>query len=341
MPNLNHRFRSAKGEKMKKLLILMVAIMLPNMANADGQCARYYVEETCSSSYTYTVYGNTDNASTSTTKCFGLYENMTPIGSTTPVWTLNRHVKVITSLTCKTGYSRTSAGTLSMCMDDPTGDNTQSLTYYKCVCADQYVWNLDWASYNVAIERQSGTLYNCGSSSTVYQYRCASGYYSASGNATMLSLAEVDCVSCSSTCGVGHTTGVAGATSYEQCRAPAATEFTDDVGTFEYSTACCCDDTCDAKCGGGQSCASHSDCASGSCLAGCCVSINCGTGGTACITDDDCPLLKPTCTNGCCTRSGSIGTLTCTIGSAGFCLSDSDCDSGSCDTSTNCCGLSL
>ena len=209
---------------MKKLLILMVAIMLPNMANAAGQCARYYVAETCSSSYTYTVYGNTNNASISTAKCFGLYENMTPIGSTTPVWTLNRHVKVITSLTCNTGYSSTSAGTLSMCMDDSTGDRTQSLTYYKCVCADQYVWNLDWASYNVATERQSGTLYNCGTSSTVYQYRCASGYYSASGNATMLSLADVDCVSCSSTCGVGHTTGVAGATSYEQCRAPAATD---------------------------------------------------------------------------------------------------------------------
>ena len=133
---------------------------------------------------------------------------------------------------------------------------------------------------------------------------------------------------------VGHTS-VAGATSHAQCRAEASVTLDDGLGTFEYTTACCCYTTCDEQCDSGKSCLSNADCLDGICSGGCCVALNpCGML-SQCTSDSDCPGLQ-TCNEGCCGLGGTI--LTCARGTENYCDSNSDCDYGAtCNTSTNCC----
>ena len=348
---------------MKKLLILMVAIMLPNMANAalDGACAAYWSETSCVSGYTYTMYGSTENSTSATTKCFNVLLPMAGGGTFQ-----SGRAKVVTNVVCASGYTKKYVNVTNNICDNYDQSTQIELSYYECACSNTVTWGT-WVAYGTGLERKQGTSTSCttGATTTVYRYRCAAGYYSESGIAEVGKPLDItclqcptnaatcaagsttftcnagyyrfgaDCTSCETTCGVGHTS-VAGATSYAQCRAEASVTLDDGLGTFEYTTACCCDTTCDEKCESGKSCLSNADCLDGFCSDGCCVALNpCGLF-SQCTSDSDCPGLQ-TCNEGCCgLGSGSI-LPNCARTSPDYCESNVDCLGGTCNTSTNCC----
>ena len=295
--------------------------MFPDITHAlTVSCPIYLVKQSsCSSTTTYTTYGSTSNSSSSSATCYTEYNNGT--GS----YIISGHRKYITNLSCNNGYIRKSHTASSLCIGSSTASPT-NLTYYTCECGDTYSWNNNWASYQTIYQRDTGTKYNCGASSTVYRYRCGSGYYSATGKTAVNSTSELSCTacpanatcgeggakiftcnigyykdgdactSCVTTCGAGHTTALAGATSSSDCKAPANVEITDDTGTFTYSVACCCDGPCKAGniCKFGEtSCSSQKDCEVGyTCTDGCCKSNEIEFVG--CKSDDDC-FLNQTC----------------------------------------------
>lgn len=318
---------------MKKLLILLSITMLFDMTPAVAAtesgyaCSSYVVQETCSSSYTYTTYGGNNASSTSYT----CYKELDTIDGN-----VIRRLKFATTVTCQSGYGKNS-NTHTECVGSATA-GPSDITYYTCGCTDTTSWTGTWANYGSGYQRQSGTRNNCGTTSTVYQYRCAVGYYSSTGIATGSTTAKVGCTLCTTTCGVGHTSA-AGAASYTACRAEANTEYFDGTGTFQYTTACCCDGTCDEKCASGKSCQTHTDCDSGFCGNGCCMA---GLITEACTFDDtnycssntDCLLGTCNTTTHCC---DSTLELTCAKLSEDYCTSNADCPSGICNLNTNCC----
>ncbi len=354
---------------MKKLLILMVAIMLPNMANAvsmdeelNFSCGESYATEfTCmGNTYDY-VYGSTANTTNYTARCFRKWR-ATVMGAQ-----VADTVQIITGVMCDSaqGYAAADAADVTLCIDTTTGE-TITLTPKRCACADVITWNANWVTFslNTAYQRLTGTKVNCGTTSTVYKYRCNTGYYSSTGVAESTTQTDLTCVacpanaatcaagsttfkcnagyyrfgtgctSCVTTCGVGHTS-VAGATSHAQCRAEASVTLDDGLGKFEYTTACCCNTTCDERCESGKSCLSNSDCESNLCGSdGCCVvQKDCGIF-SPCSSNSDCPALQ-TCKNGCC---GISVATTCSSFDDNYCASNSDCDRlQTCNTKTNCC----
>lgn len=308
---------------MKKIICLTLALMLPNVTHAlSVSCPIYLVKQSsCSGTTTYTTYGSTSNSKSSIATCYTEYNNAT--GS----YIVSGYRKYITSLSCNNGYSAQSHTASSLCIGSSTASPT-NITYYTCECADTYSWNNSWTNYSTMYQRDTGTKENCGTSSTVYRYRCKSGYYSAGGK--QLAVGSTDglsctacpanatcseggmttftcnigyykdgsaCTSCETTCGVGHTTDVAGAISSSECKAPANVALTDDTGTFTYSVACCCDGPCSTGtvCKLGEtSCSSTADCEFGyTCTDGCCKSKFVITNN--CLTDDDCTMIGQYC----------------------------------------------
>lgn len=310
--------------------------MTPAAAATETEyaCASYLVEETCSSSYTYTTYGGNNATSTSYT----CYKDLDTVNGN-----VIHRFKFATTVTCPSGYAQ-NPNTYTECINSATA-GLSDVTYYTCGCTDTTSWTGTWANYSSGYQRQSGTRNNCGTTSTVYQYRCAAGYYSSTGIATGSTTAKVGCTSCTTTCGVGHTSA-AGAASYAACRAEANTEYFDGTGTFQYTTACCCDGTCDEKCDSGKSCQTNEECDSGSCRSGCCVENlliqRCASDASrSCTSTADC-ASRETCntTTHCCELRGAV-IVSCTELTPGYCESDADCGTGLCNTTTHCCGSGI
>ena len=237
--------------------------MLPNMANAaQSACDAYWAETVCVSGYTYTMYGSTENSTSSTTRCFNA---MLPAAGGGMFQ--SGRAKVVTNVVCASGYTKKYVNVTNGICDDYDQSTPIELSYYECACSNTVTWG-NWGAYGTGLQRKSGTTTDCttGATTTVYRYRCAAGYYSESGIAEVGKLGDItclkcptnaatcaagsttftcnagyyrfgaDCTSCETTCGVGHTS-VAGATSYTQCRAEASVTLDDGLGTFEYTTA--------------------------------------------------------------------------------------------------------
>lgn len=359
---------------MKKSLILLFLLFLPNISWAalDDEaysCRSYYVVASCSNALAYDyTYGSTINSSSHTSVC---YNEMGFTLDDDPI--VSRRIKVINSITCKSGYTK-NAKTWTFCEGSPNPPNgPSSITYYTCGCSDTTTWSGTWSAYQTGVQRQSGERNNCGEKSTVYKYRCAAGYYSANMSSSADTVNELACTacpanatcssagatafscnagyykyldrceSCTTTCGMGHTSP-AGSTSYTQCRANANTTINDITGTFTYTTACCCDGTCDSKCNSGISCQSADDCPNGrSCIGGCCLAATLCASGVFCSTVLDCPTpLTQSCDNGCCVDKGGLGITECKPGDRNYCQTGSDCTGGAtCNLLTSCCNTTI
>ena len=152
-------------------------------------------------------------------------------------------------------------------------------------------------------------------------FTCDEGYF-ADGNG---------CTSCADSCGTGFSTFTSGASSRtgaterKHCRAESSISITPSGGhgTYQYTTACCCTDTCTNLCSSGYTCVTNDNCPSGKiCSSGCCVTSVCAVPGTSKM---DC--LGKNCngydsSTGCCTNCGGF-VAACTEGAR--CSTDADC----------------
>lgn len=226
------------------------------------QCAVYLVKKsTCTGLSVTKTYGSCSSTNSCTETCYDVFNQQ---GGTTGVY------KFITAVTCSAtnGYTQNLSGSEEFCIGSMDASPT-TITYYAgCKCYNYDTWNNSWSDYNSTYQRDSGTRTNCGTTSTIYRYRCNSGYYSANGYSEYTSTSGLGCTSCKTTCDEGHTSSP-GANERTDCRAEADTNYSDSTGTFKYSAACCCGESCSS---GSTGCLTDKDCSTGyTCLNGRCV----------------------------------------------------------------------